>query len=348
MINSSKLNPKGVQICLAVLVSLTFALALNPALADIELSENLSVSGFIDMSSVISDDGHDTSAELSFDQVELDFHIKSGNVSARIDLNSGSDIFAEQAWVMYKFDDMSGLSVKAGMMETGLGFEGREPVDLFQFSHARGRPHADTQNGVEIGLQPDPKVKVSAALLSGARDVDDTNLEEPGIEAQVRVTPDEKITAAVGIQLDDMTPRTDDFFTPGGFDSFPAPAQTPGDETDDDGGYLQTLINGWASFADGPLTVAGEVNFLRNWGAKDRKATQFLGMANVSLEDAIDLPAAVTVRFSGIKFEGVDLDKEITVSPSILPGEGWTILAEFRRNMDAETTQVAFESIFAF
>jgi len=99
---------------------------------------------------------------------------------------------------------------------------------------------------------------------------------------------------------------------------------------------------------EGPLTVAGEVNLLRNWGGKDIKGTQFLGMANYSLEDATDLPLAVTVRFSGIKFENVDLDKEITVSSSIVPGEGWTVLAEFRRNMDAETTQVAFESIFAF
>ena len=87
---------------------------------------------------------------------------------------------------------------------------------------------------------------------------------------------------------------------------------------------------------------------LRNWGVKDRKGTQFLGMVNYVLKDAISVPLGATVRFSGIKFENVDLDKEITLSPSILAADNLTIVAEFRRNMDAETTQVAFESILTF
>jgi hypothetical protein len=60
------------------------------------------------MSSVISDDGNNTSASLSFDQVELDFHIKSGKISSRIDLNSGSDIYAEQTWAQYSCLNMGG------------------------------------------------------------------------------------------------------------------------------------------------------------------------------------------------------------------------------------------------
>jgi hypothetical protein len=340
---SSKLNPEGVQKYLAVLVSLAFAFSVGSASAEIEVTENFSISGFLDMSSVISDDGHDTSASLAFDQFELVLDMHSGAVSAGVDLNTGSEIRIEQGWVKYTFEDKSGLNVKAGLFESGLGFETREPTGLYQYSHALGRPHAGGQTGVQVGIQPDDKVEASVSLLSGARDVDDSDIENPGVEAQLKVTPNEKITAVVGVQLDDIQPSfRDDFFSP----VFEAPAQTPGDESD--AGYTQTLINGWASLEEGPLTVAGELNILRNWGAKDRKATQFLGMANFSLKDATDLPAAVTVRFSGIKFENVDMNKEITVSPSILPADNWAVIVEFRRNMDAETTQVAVESLFTF
>jgi hypothetical protein len=72
-------------------------------------------------------------------------------------------------------------------METGLGLEGTEPVDLYQFSHARGRPHtSDSQNGGRVVVEPNEQVEASISVLSGARDQDDTDLENPGIEAQVK------------------------------------------------------------------------------------------------------------------------------------------------------------------
>src|SRR5689334_11722625 len=59
--------------------------------ADIKLTDNLSTSGFIDMSLNGAKDsvkGNDATLNASLDQFEVDFMYKYGNVSARADINA--------------------------------------------------------------------------------------------------------------------------------------------------------------------------------------------------------------------------------------------------------------------
>ena len=117
----------------------------------------------------------------------------------------------------------------------------------------------------------------------------------------------------------------------------------------------RTELNAWVSFTQGPLTLGGEIDLLGNWpGVEKDKAVfrdsgiHFLGMANLALEDMISAPVAATVRFSGISLDGEDASTEITFSPSYSATENWLLLAEVKRLIDAEETQIAVESLFSF
>ena len=64
---------KGAQSYLCVVVLLAFTRVLGSASAEIKLTDSLSVSGFLDMSSTTTSGGDETEIGLSFDQFELDF-----------------------------------------------------------------------------------------------------------------------------------------------------------------------------------------------------------------------------------------------------------------------------------
>jgi hypothetical protein len=110
------------------------------------------------------------------------------------------------------------------------------------------------------------------------------------------------------------------------------------------GDYYQSELNAWATFTTGDLTLAGEIDLLSNWGADGEAGLHFLGMANYALTEKL----GVTGRFSGIDMDSAETSTEVTVSPGYAVNDNWFLLAEFRRNLDAETTQVAVEQIFTF
>jgi hypothetical protein len=325
MMNSSKLKLEGVQKYLAVLVVLTFAFSTSTGSAEIKLTDNLSVSGFVDMSTVMTSSGDDEgTTSLSFDQFELDLHLNHGSVTGRVDVDSTAGeqgLKLEQGYVTYMLpeDMVSGVSITAGRFLSPFGFEAAEPTGLYQFSYSEGdRLYPSYHNGVGINVNPMKEVGIYVALLSGVWDVNDTDLKTPGIEAQLSLTPIEQVTAKVGYAMDDM------------------------DE------YTQSEINAWASFTQGPLTLAGEVDMLQNWGGDGKNGMHFLGMANVSLKDMIAAPVALTVRFSGISMDDEDSSSEFTVSPSYAATDNWTVIGEFKQRLDAEETIIALESLFTY
>ena len=140
--------------------------------------------------------------------------------------------------------------------------------------------------------------------------VNDTDVKNPGIEAQVSLTPTEQITAKVGYAMDKLED------------------------------YSQSELNAWAQFTHGPLTLAGEVDMLQNGGADGKNGMRFLGTADISLEDMKSAPVAVTLRFSGISpdeddghgptapsaDEGADSSSstELTLSPSYSVTDNWS------------------------
>ena len=311
------------KLALSTLLFVVLAFAAGNLDAEIKLTDNLSLSGFLDMSTVVRSHDDHTDASLSFDQFELDFHLDYGSVTGRIDVDStdaDQGIKLEQGFVTYTLpeDVVSGVSITAGRFLSSFGFEAAEPTGLYQYSFSEGIPYPGYQNGVAVNVNPVKEVGIYVALLSGVWDVNDTDVKNPGVETQLSLTPTDQITAKVGYAMDKM----------------------------DD--YSQSEINAWAQFTQGPLTLAGEIDLLGNWGADGNNGMHFLGMANVSLEDAIAAPVAITVRFSGINLDDSDSSTEFTVSPSYAATDNWLLLAEFKQRIDAEDTIIAAESLFTF
>ena len=309
------------------------------------MTDDLSISGFLDMSSTTTSGGDETDIGLSFDQFELDFHLNQGSVAARVDIDStartigGQGVQLEQGYVTYTLPEstVSGVSIKAGRFLSAMGFEAAEPTGLYQYSFSEGIPYPGYQNGIGVDINPTKQLGIYVALLSGVWNVNDTDVKNPGIEAQLSLTPTEQITAKVGYAMDKLED------------------------------YSQSELNAWAQFTQGPLTLAGEVDMLQNWGADGKNGMHFLGMANVSLEDMIAAPVAVTLRFSGISLDEVGHDDgdaqtapsadengdsssstEFTLSPSYSVTDNWLILAEFKQRIDAEETIIALESLLTF
>ncbi|MDE0504037.1 MAG: outer membrane beta-barrel protein [Candidatus Poribacteria bacterium] len=327
------------------LVALVFMFALCSTSAEIKLTDDLSISGFLDMSSKTTTGGDDTEIGFSFDQFELDFHLDQDSVTGRVDLHSSpgehgnTGIKLEQAYVTYALPEstVSGVSIKAGRFLSALGFESDEPTGLYQYSLSEGSPYPVYQNGIGVDINPTKQLGIYVALLSGVWDVNDTDIKDPGFEAQLALTPTEQITAKVGYAMDKM----EDF--------------------------SQSELNAWAQFTQGPLTLAGEFDLLQNWGHEGENGIHYLGMANVSLADMIGAPVGVTLRFSGISLdEGEEDDghghaapaadedgessssNEFTLSPSYSVTDNWLILAEFKQRIDKEETIIAVESLFTF
>ena len=318
----AKLNARGIHLSFCLFTMLTLTLALGSASAEIKLNDNLSVSGFLDMSTVTTM-GDETDTSLSFDQFEMDFHLNYGSVTGQVDIDStdiDQGIKLEQGFVTYTApkDMLPGVSITAGRFLSSLGFEAAEPTGLYQYSFSEGIPYPGYQNGVALNVKPMKAAGLYVAFLSSVWDVNETDAGTPGIEAQLALTPIEQITAKIGYALDAM------------------------DE------YTQTELNAWVSFAQGPLTLAGEIDLLGNWGADGNNGIHFLGMANVSLADIISAPIGVTLRFSGISLDDSDTSTEFTFSPSYSATDNWLLLAEFKQRLDAEETIIAVESLFTY
>jgi len=318
----AKLKARGIQLsfCLFAMLALTFAL--GSVSAEIKLNDNLAISGFLDMSTVTTM-GDETETSLSFDQFEMDFHLNYGSVTGQVDIDStdpDQGIKLEQGFVTYTApkDMLPGVSITAGRFLSSLGFEAAEPTGLYQYSFSEGIPYPGYQNGVAVNVKPMKEAGLYVAFLSSVWDANETDAGTPGIEAQLALTPIEQITAKVGYALDAM----------------------------DD--YTQTELNAWLSFAQGPLTLAGEIDLLGNWGEEGNSGMHFLGMANVSLADIISAPVGVTLRFSGITTDNEDTSTEFTFSPSYSATDNWLLLAEFKQRLDAEETIIAFESLFTY
>ncbi len=124
-----------------IVLTAAFFAASTFSFAEIALTENLSVGGFVDMSYTHSDDDGDNSNSDSnnsyqVDQVEITFGLDYGVVTAQIDLqwelDDGSSI--DQAFTTY--DLGNGFKVTAGNYDSMLGFEAFEAPGLYQYSTA--------------------------------------------------------------------------------------------------------------------------------------------------------------------------------------------------------------------
>ncbi len=302
--------------------------------AEVKLGENLSMSGFLDMSTYGSANDDDATLSASFDQLEIDFMLKYGNFSGRADINAlpsstnpsvppGGSVFLEQGYVSALL--VEGLSVSMGKFLSSSGFEAAEPTGLYQYSVSKllsgyaGPTYGGYQNGLNLAYAM-PKFALYGSVVTSVWG-SDLDYKTPGFEAQVAVMPVEGVTAKATF-LHEIYDDTSAFH----HDS-------------------QSEANVWAMYAKGAITVAAEYSHLFNWGATEQTGMGYLAMANFKATDKL----AFTLRYSGIKLEDADdPDSEVTFSPSFAIAGNWLVLAEVRRNIDAETTDYGAESTFSF
>jgi hypothetical protein len=310
--------------------------------AEIKINDNLSTSGFLDMSinGAAPSEG-DATLNASFDQFELDFMYKFGEISARADVNatpaarspgspiadtsgkvSSSTVYLEQGFVNYT---KGGFGVTAGRFLSSSGYEAAEPTGMFQYSYSKTLVYGYYQNGLALSYST-PMFGLYGAVVSDLWNPQEFELlNSAGFEGQVTLTPVEGITAKVAYlyQIYDEAVTNDE---------------------------SQSLLNAWAQYAKGPLTLAAEFNLLTDWAIAgtpitDASGMGWLGLVNYKITDKI----AATVRYSGIKFEDADdPDTEVTFSPSYAITGNWLALAEVKQELDKEITSYALESTFAF
>jgi hypothetical protein len=203
---------------------------------------------------------------------------------------------------------------------------------MYQFSYSEnitgpaGAVYGGFQNGINVAYAT-PMFGLYAALVTDLWDTDDTDLEYPGLEGQLSVTPFAGLTAKLAYLYQFMNE----------------------DATDD---ASQQLLNVWASYATGPVTLAGEYNMLIDWdagfGENDETGHGYLLMANYKFTDVF----AATLRYSSMIYADLDPTMEFTLSPSVAIAANWLALAELRYDIDPDpidpTFSYAVETTFTF
>lgn len=300
--------------------------------ADVKVNDQLSLSGFLDMSAYETNDGPITGA---IDQFEIDFLFKfNDKISARVDLAQGGvgggasttlasgevvpgSLALEQGFITYT---EGAASLFVGKFLSATGFESAEPTGLYQYSpSATISAYGGYNTGIGASYTLTPMVSLYGAVFTSEWTGDNT-FSTPGGEAGVTVTPLEGVTAKV-------------FYL------------AEGVETDAED-YIRQGVNAWASYAKGPLLVAGEVNYQMNWGGEDVDGLGFLVMTNYKLTDKI----AGTLRYSQLKFDvpGAVVNNEVTISPSYAFASNWWALFEYRRDIELEINSYGLETTITF
>ena len=309
-----------------------FALAIFVAQA---VSAEVKFSGFVDMSA-LSDDGN---ASMSLDQFELDVSTDlGGGISMRADVNAmgpTAPVELEQAFITY--DTGAGLALTVGKFLSCTGFEAAEPTGMYQYSYSATLVYGGYQNGIAASYSSD-KFGLYGAVVSSVWDGAKTDFsgEDFGIEVQATLTPISGLTAKAALAWED------------GFEY--ATQTAPFD---------RALLNLWAAYETGPLTLAVELNRLGNWEGGDGKmlyesGTGLLAMANYGISDKV----GVTGRISGMTLTdavvagAADYEvSEFTIAPSYALSDHWGLVAEMKMLTvgDADAvTQIALESLLTF
>jgi len=100
------------------------------------LTDNISIAGFVDASYSNSESGATDTETIGVDEVEIDFLFGFGSVNSEVHLDSTGTgtVGVEQAWVSY--DVNPSLTVTVGRYGSALGFEREDPAGLYTVSRA--------------------------------------------------------------------------------------------------------------------------------------------------------------------------------------------------------------------
>jgi len=220
--------------------------------ADTQLTDSISVGGFVDMSYTDADNANESTSGI--DQVEFDFSFDNGGkATAQVDIeyeNGAGGVNVEEAYVNYALSENSYITI--GRFETLLLQDGSEPTDLYQFSNAydffgvnanallhdlgdQGIKY--TNGGLAISVVDNGDDKISdgntIALDEFGTPIGVTNSGDYSIEVAYTQALSDTITAFIGARM---------------FEN-----DLPGANLDGD------IINFHVTYEEGPWVIGGEI-----------------------------------------------------------------------------------------
>lgn len=304
-----------------IAIASAFIAASSFSFAEIALTENLSVEGFVDMSYQDSDAGD---SQFGIDQVEFDFLFSAGAVSAQVDVeyeegaDQGATTEIEQAFVTY--DLGNGGALTAGRFASQLGFEAFEPTGLYQVSLA----YSAARTGLPLydeGVKYTTEIAgnyFGLAIVDGVTPNAIGDGEGYSIEAAYAIdlaSVQEGLSAFVGARYDVEDADADD----------------------------DLLVDAYVSYETGAWIFAAEVVHLDDGNQHDTSA---LVMANYTYSDA----ASVTGRYS-VEDGGTADRTKITLAHNYAIADNLALIAEVSEvDVDggASDTEFAVELLFTF
>jgi hypothetical protein len=330
---------KQFLIPIAVIIIAVFSFTPNVYAGDFDFSEKLSVTGFIDMSTVrVEPDNGDSLTDSGFNQFEIDLLFDFGSgISAQVDLEyqndgNGEEFDIEQAFINVKFTDT--LSFKAGRFLSYSGWETEDPTGLYQ---ASGTGYAKYfygayQQGIST-YYDGAKFDVALSAVTSLGDLKGENRSSEGpwaFELMLAVNPVEAWTIK-GFYMTDKLEET-------------------GEDTQ--------LINAWTSYTVSDWTFAAEYNQSENapaavgFAGVGAEAEGYLLMANYAWEKA-----GLTFRYNESKVE-TDVGNTVedlnafTIAPNYAVSDNLLVFLEYRRDedniTDESTNTYALKALLTF
>ena len=177
------------------------------------LTDNISIAGFVDAAYTDNDDNGTDSSDIGIEQIEIDFLFGFGSVSGEVHIQSdgAGNIELEQAFLTY--DAGNSISVTVGQYGSALGLEREDPQGLYTVSRAyrgAGLNLGDADNNTAQGVafsyaSGDFSARLSLQDDNGALDADD-NLDT---EISVAYTGIENLVLGGGVEQGNGDQSTD-------------------------------------------------------------------------------------------------------------------------------------------
>ena len=278
------------------------AVASVTAKAEIELTEGLSLQGFLDLSAQRADDGKDTESTAEVGEFEVDLLYGGDSVNAQVDLNyigrGGNDegVELEQAFVGYSVSDQ--FSLKAGKFLSCIGYESFDVNGLNQYSWAASTVYPGHHTGL-AGVYSGETFGVYASAVADTWDPSGTDLDNLGYEVQVFTSPAEGLTVKLGYAT--------------------------GDVDSDAGSRDKSILNLWAAYSVDDLTVAAEYSSLEDFGANGSDGDAYMLMGNYAFTDTFN----ATLRYAHVDADWAEID-EFTISPRFVISDNVSVITEYR------------------
>ena len=297
------------------------------ATADISLSDNLTLSGFVDASYSNSDDGTTNNESIGLDQVEVDFAFSGESVSAEVHLDSlgrcyrlrqhssGTSFLLITTSATVSLYQVVRCSISSVSSLTSLPVATKAPTHIPSDSAAvtsgeTGRRYAEGLRA-SFGVE-DVAIAVSGynGLYSGkATDMD------LAYDAQVVFSGVENLTVALGYAEDDNSAS------------------------------IAEAVNVWASYESGQVMIAGEYNDVTDGAGNE--GDSYLLLANYQINDN----ASISVRYSEQDLDGTANDVEkFSIAPIYNFTDNLSAFVEYSTGEVDGTDNDSFsiETVFTF